>query len=39
MVTGSVKEENARKKARNLAVQIVQNICDKLGVQYTVISE
>jgi hypothetical protein len=39
MVTGSVKEENARKKARNLALQIVQTICDKLGVKYTVIQE
>jgi len=39
MVTGSIEEKNARKAARNLALQIVQNICDKLGVQYTVISE
>jgi hypothetical protein len=39
MVTGSVKEKDARKKARNLALQIVKNTCDKLGVQYTVISE
>jgi len=39
MVTGSIEEKNARTAARNLALQIVQNICDKLGVQYTVISE
>ena len=39
MVTGSIEEKNARKAARNLALQIVQDICDKLGVQYTVISE
>ncbi len=39
MVTGSIEEKHARKAARNLALQIVQNICDKLGVQYTVISE
>jgi hypothetical protein len=39
MVTGSIEEKNARKAARNLALQVVKNICDKLGVQYTVISE
>jgi hypothetical protein len=39
MVTGSIEEKDARRATKNLALQVVKNICDTLGVQYTVISE